>query len=128
MKSTKLTLDQVMALHLEIEGNDQIKGILAHKLPFKTKYYLNELLQSIKPSVEFVRAESDKLVKELGVDENGVFIIKQNTPAFNTYWKQMQKLTSVEKEITHYPFSITDFEHCELDGYHRHIFLLIQSN
>lgn len=128
MKSTKLTLDQVLALQLELEGNDQIKGILAHKLPFKTKYYLNELLQSIKPSAEFVRAESDKLVKELGVEENGQFIIKENTPAFKTYWNQMQEITSVEKEITHYPFSISDFEHCELDGYHRHIFLLIQSN
>lgn len=128
MKSTKLTLDQVLALQLELEGNDHIKGILAHKLPFKTKYYLNELLQSIKPSVEFVRAESDKLVKELGVEENGQIIIKENTPAFKTYLEQMQDITSVEKEITHYPFSISDFEHCELDGYHRHIFLLIQSN
>lgn len=128
MKSTKLTLDQVLALHLELEGNDQIKGILAHKLPFKTKYYLNELMQSLKPSVDFVRAESDRLLNELGSEDNGRMIIKQDTPAFQTYWNLMQDITSVEKEITHYPFSMTDFEHCELDGYHRHIFLLIQSN
>jgi hypothetical protein len=128
MKSTKLTLDQILALQIELEGNDQIKGIFAHKLPFKTKYYLNELLQSIKPSVEFVRSESDKLVKELGVEDNGQIIIKQDNPAFAQYWKQMEEITSVEKEITHYPFTFSDFEHCELDGYHRHIFLLIQNN
>ena len=128
MKSTILTLDQILALQIELEGNDQIKGILAHKLPFKTKYYLNELLQSIKPSVEFVRSESDRLVKEMGVIENGTFIIKQDSPSFSEYWKQMQEITSVEKEITHYPFSVTDFEHCELDGYHKHIFLLLQNN
>jgi len=128
MKFTILTLDQILALQIELEGNDQIKGILAHKLPFKTKYYLNELLQSIKPSVEFVRSESDRLVKEMGVIENGTFIIKQDSPSFAEYWKQMQEITSVEKEITHYPFSVTDFEHCELDGYHKHIFLLLQNN
>lgn len=128
MITTKLTLDQVLALHLEIEGNEQIKGLLAHKLSFKTKYHLNELAKAINPSVDFVRAESEKLVKELGVEEKGQFIIKENTEAFATYWKQMQEITSVEKEISHYPFTMQDFENCELDGYHKHIFLLIQTN
>lgn len=128
MITTKLTLDQLLALEIELSGNEQVKGLLAHKLPFKTKYHLNELLNAITPSVNFVRDESNKLVAELGEQVDGQFIIKHESPAFAQYWKQMQEITSVEKDILHYPFTIQDFEHCELDGYHKHIFLLIQNN
>lgn len=127
MITTTLSLDQILALSVEIEGNEKLKGLMSHKLPFKTKYHLNELLNTIKPSVDFVREESDKMVKEMGTEENGNIYIKETSPEFKVYWDKMQEITSVTKEISHYPFTFDDFSTCELDGYFRHIFLLIKS-
>ena len=127
MNTTTLTLDQVLALGVELEGTPEIKGLMAHKLPFKTKYHLNELLNTIKPTIEFVRSESDKLVKEMGTEEDGQILIKESSPEFQTYWTKMQEITSVVKEISHYPFTLEDFATAELDGYFRQIFMLIKS-
>ncbi len=127
MITTTLSLDQILALSVEIEGNEKFKGLMSHKLPFKTKYHLNELLNTIKPTIDFVKAESDKMVKEMGTEENGNIYIKETSPEFKLYWEKMQEITSVTKEISHYPFTFDDFGTSELDGYFRHIFLLIKS-
>jgi hypothetical protein len=127
MITTTLSLDQILALSVELEGNQHLKGLMSYKLPFKTKYHLNQLLNTINPMVEFVKAESDKLVKEMGTIENDNLFIKETSPEFKIYWEKMQEITSVTQEISHYPFTFDDFSTCELDGYFRHIFLLIKS-
>jgi len=141
MSTINLSLGDIYALEVEISGaknpqtgEEQIKGLLSHKLSLVTKFKLKEIRDSIAPHKKNVDELREELIKKLGtedkkagsislptfidkVDAKGKVVlgedkapIKELNPKFVEFNQEMEKLLSQTKDISIPALKIEDFD------------------
>ena len=129
MKNIKLSLFEIYALEAEINGivnpstQERVSsGLISQNLSLKTKYWLTKLSDSLASEKKSIDGIRDGLVKELGVEENGSYLLNMtikdeknpDRPIPNPNWikfnNEFEKFLQEEKEISYNEFKIEDLE------------------
>lgn len=149
LKTITLSLEEIMQLDAELQGNRNQKGevvftgLLNQKLPIKTKYWLTRLGETITNEKKTIDGLRDELVKRYGEstddgqsftipimidtkskDANGN-LIKQPNPKFQEFNKEFTDLLDTEKEISHPEFSFSEFAELETSDNYAVFFKLL---
>jgi hypothetical protein len=126
MTTTKLTLEEIYILNIELFGDEKNKGLLAQPLSLKVKYWLKGLADTLESEVTTIDEFRNGLIRELGSEENGQIQIKNDSPQFAKFQEQYAELLREEKEISHAIFTFEQFEHLEAAEYYSVFLKLIK--
>lgn len=134
MENTKLSLFEILQLESEINGvidsstgKETSKGLLKEVLKFKTKYWLMKIAEDLvkeKVTIDKIREE---LIKELGsiaedgstfislyinekLDEEEKLISRDINPKFLEFQEKYNEVLNETKEISHYKFTLEEFD------------------
>lgn len=136
-KKTTFSVNQLRELNFELNGVKDFKGLLKEKLPMVTKYHLTtvakiaaEVFANSEPlRIDLIStygeqdSEGNKHIVET-ILEGSVRVLNPNLVKFHEEWS---KVISVEKEIEHYDFVISEFASLETDANYPVFFSIVSA-
>lgn len=82
-----------MKLQTIINSTQSLRNLMAEKLPIKVSYRLSKLVIKIQPELTVYDEQRMKLVKELGTEENGSWVVSpENITKFTDELAKLQEL------------------------------------
>ena len=108
MNKRKITIRECLELRTEITGfsnkQSSLKGLINEKTNFKTKYWLNKILEKVASEERIFNKLRDELIKKYGTEENGSFVVKETidgspNPMYSQYLSEVLALIEQETEI-----------------------------
>jgi len=130
-KKTKLTVQQLREMHVELNGTEGFKGLLQEKLPFVLKFHITNVAKVATEAFNTSEPLRIELVNQYGkVNAAGYInveptIIETNkkgetstvvNPNFEKFHKEWGEIAKVEKEIEHHAFTVEEFAGLETDA------------
>lgn len=139
-KKTKLTVQQLRDMHVELNGTEGFKGLLQEKLPFVLKYHITSVAKAAAEAFGTSEPLRIELVNQYGkVNPAGYInveptIVETNkkgetstvaNPNFEKFHKEWAEIAAVEKEIEHHAFTVEEFAGLETDANYPAFFSLL---
>ena len=152
MKKITLKLSDCYNLESEINGltnqrtgEKVVTGLLQHKLPLSTKYWLTDLAKKLAPDKAFIDEAKNDLIKKLGEeDADGnvtipMFLSNGNSasvasgpppinPKFREFEQEYTNILQTEKELEYHPFKLEDFSGIESTDNYATLFKLFEES
>ena len=131
MKEIKLRIHEILTLEAEInglvnqEGARVFTGLLSLKLPLVTKYWINELAETVNKEKKKIDELRTELIKKHGTEgaDGSIKIEKmigenkdEVNPAYTEFQNEYTSLLEEEKTISYNPIGLNLLEKVDSDG------------
>lgn len=139
-KKSKLTVQQLREMHIELNGAEGFKGLLQEKLPFVLKFHITTVAKVAAEVFNTTEPMRVDLVNQYGklnaagyVNVDATIIEKDKkgeakevvNPNFTKFHKEWSDIVAVEKEVEHHKFTIEEFAGLETDANYPAFFSLL---
>lgn len=135
MKSIKLRLFEYYGLNVELNGNEQTKGLLQENLSLVLKYHLTNLARKVAEELEVVEKIKLELAQKYGKqNEDGSWMVEMYTdqtqqevsPNYISFTNEFNTLLNEEKELQYSPIKLSLLEGIKSDSNFPTIFKMIE--
>ena len=110
MTKQTFKLAEVLQLHQELVGNEQIQGLLGLPMTMLAKFRLGKLVGELAKEVEAYQKVNEELIKKYGEEKDGSFMIfnyvedektkeKVLNPNLEKYSQEINPILQEEKEL-----------------------------
>lgn len=122
-------LAEVLQLHQELVGNEQIQGVLGLSMTMLAKFRLGKLVGELTKEVEAYHKINEELIKKYGEEKDGSFVImnfvedsktgeKTLNPNLEKYAEEINPILQEERELEIPEIKIGDFQDTKVEGYY----------
>ena len=129
MTKQTFKLAEVLQLHQELAGNEQVQGLLGLPMTMLAKFRLGKLVGELAKEVEAYQKVNEELIKKYGEEKDGSFMIfnyiedektkeKVLNPNLEKYAEEINPVLQEEKELEIPEIKIRDFQDIKVEGYY----------
>ena len=129
MTKQTFKLAEVLQLHQELVGNEQVQGLLGLPMTMLAKFRLGKLVGELAKEVEAYQKVNEELIKKYGEEKDGSFMIfnyvedektkeKVLNPNLEKYSQEINPILQEEKELEIPEIKIRDFQDTKVEGYY----------
>lgn len=129
MTKQTFKLAEVLQLHQELVGNEQVQGLLGLPMTMLAKFRLGKLVGELAKEVEAYQKINEELIKKYGEEKDGSFMIfnyiedektkeKVLNPNLEKYVEEINPILQEEKEVEIPEIKIGDFQNTKVEGYY----------
>lgn len=135
MKNIKLRLFEYYGLSVELNGNEQTKGLLQENLSLVLKYHLTNLARKVAEELEVVEKIKLELAQKYGKqNEDGSWMVEMYTDQsqqevssnYINFTNEFNTLLNEEKELQYSPIKLNLLEGITSDSNFPIIFKMIE--
>lgn len=135
MKSLKLKLFEYYGLSVELNGNEQTKGLLQENLSLVLKYHLTNIARKIAEELEVVEKIKLELAQKYGKqNEDGSWIVEmyidqaqqEVSPNYISFTNEFNSLLNEEKELQYSPIKLSLLDEIKSDSNFPTIFKMVE--
>lgn len=135
MKNIKLRLFEYYGLSVELNGNEQTKGLLQENLSLVLKYHLTNLARKVAEELEVVEKIKLELAQKYGKqNEDGSWMVEMYTDQsqqevssnYINFTNEFNTLLNEEKELQYSPIKLNLLEGITSDSNFPTIFKMIE--
>jgi hypothetical protein len=134
MKKIKLRLFEYYSLNLELNGTEQVKGLLQETLPLVLKYHLTTLAKKVQEEMEVVEKIKLELAQKYGKsNDDGSWMFEMYVDAeqkevsqnYISFHNEFNTLLNEEKEMEYSPIKLSYLEDIKSDSNFPTIFKMV---
>jgi hypothetical protein len=135
MKSLKLKLFEYYGLNIELNGNEQTKGLLQENLSLVLKYHLTNIARKIGEELEVVEKIKLELAQRYGKqNEDGSWMVEmyvdqtqqEVSENYIKFTNEFNTLLNEDKELQYSPIKLSLLDNIKSDSNFPTVFKMIE--